>query len=67
MALMKSALIPGVEPGLTVGVRAENGEFHSFAYRGPMFDRELPIEKGVVVERGGFVFADVVPAGESSP
>ena len=24
MALMKSALIPGVEPGLTVGVRAEN-------------------------------------------
>ena len=33
----------------------ERGEFHSFAYRGPMFSHEIPIENGVVVERDGFV------------
>jgi uncharacterized protein (TIGR00290 family) len=37
----------------------ERGEFHSFAYRGPMFSRPIPIESGVVVERDGFVFADL--------
>ncbi len=37
----------------------ERGEFHSFAYRGPMFRNEIPIENGIVVERDGFVFADL--------
>jgi len=37
----------------------ENGEFHTFAYAGPMFSRPIPIETGVVVERDGFVFADL--------
>lgn len=37
----------------------ERGEFHSFAYRGPMFDRPIPITPGIVVERDGFVFADL--------
>ena len=40
----------------------ENGEFHSFAWAGPMFDRTIPVCGGEVVERDGFVFADVVPA-----
>jgi len=40
----------------------ERGEFHSFAYAGPMFARPIPIESGEVVERDGFVFADVLPA-----
>jgi uncharacterized protein (TIGR00290 family) len=40
----------------------ERGEFHSFAYRGPMFQREIPIENGIVVERDGFVFADLLLA-----
>jgi uncharacterized protein (TIGR00290 family) len=40
----------------------ENGEFHSFVYAGPMFSREIPIETGEVVERDGFVFADLLPA-----
>ena len=44
----------------------ERGEFHSFAYAGPMFARPIPIESGEVVERDGFVFADVLPAGGSS-
>ncbi|EAR09176.1 ATPase [Reinekea blandensis] len=38
----------------------ENGEFHSFVYDGPMFRHRIPIEVGEVVERDGFVFADVV-------
>jgi uncharacterized protein (TIGR00290 family) len=38
---------------------AENGEFHTFAYDGPMFRFPLSVEAGTVVERDGFVFADV--------
>ena len=37
----------------------ERGEFHSFAYAGPMFRQPIPIESGIVVERDGFVFADL--------
>jgi len=37
----------------------ERGEFHSFAYAGPMFSKPIPIKSGEVVERDGFVFADV--------
>jgi diphthamide synthase (EF-2-diphthine--ammonia ligase) len=40
----------------------ENGEFHSFAYQGPMFRTPIAIQSGEVVERDGFVFADVLPA-----
>jgi uncharacterized protein (TIGR00290 family) len=38
----------------------ERGEFHTFAYKGPMFAREIPIASGVTVERDGFVFTDLV-------
>jgi len=38
----------------------ENGEFHSFAYAGPMFAAPIPVKPGAVVERDGFVFADLV-------
>jgi uncharacterized protein (TIGR00290 family) len=41
----------------------ERGEFHSFAYDGPMFRNAIPVVAGEVVERDGFVFADLVPAG----
>jgi uncharacterized protein (TIGR00290 family) len=37
----------------------ENGEFHTFVYAGPMFREPIPVEAGEVVERDGFVFADV--------
>ncbi len=40
----------------------ERGEFHTFAFRGPMFSRPLPVAAGEVVERDGFVFADLVEA-----
>jgi uncharacterized protein (TIGR00290 family) len=39
----------------------ENGEFHTFAFDGPMFARPIPVVTGEVVERDGFVFADVLP------
>lgn len=38
----------------------EHGEFHSFAYAGPMFARPIPVESGEVVTRDGFVFADLL-------
>ena len=38
----------------------ENGEFHSVVYAGPMFREPIPIESGEVVERDGFIFADVL-------
>jgi len=37
----------------------ENGEFHSFAFAGPMFRHPIPNQLGEIVERDGFVFADV--------
>jgi len=44
----------------------ERGEFHSFAYDGPMFSHPVPVVNGEVVERDGFVFADLMPAGTPS-
>jgi len=40
----------------------ENGEFHTVVSAGPMFAAPISIEVGEVVERDGFVFADVVAA-----
>lgn len=40
----------------------ERGEFHTFAYEGPMFAAPLAITGGEVVTRGQFVYADVLPA-----
>ena len=45
----------------------ENGEFHSFVYAGPMFRRPLAIRTGDIVDRDGFVFADVVPDSNHLP
>jgi uncharacterized protein (TIGR00290 family) len=38
----------------------ENGEFHSFVYDGPMFRKPVPVQVGEIVERDGFVFADLL-------
>ena len=38
----------------------ERGEFHTFAYDGPMFQKPIAIRSGDVVERDGFVFADLM-------
>jgi len=39
----------------------ENGEFHTFASAGPMFRAEVPVTVGEIVDRDGFVFADLLP------
>ena len=48
-------LPPGIDPC------GENGEFHTVVTAGPMFAAPIAVEVGEVVERDGFVFADVVP------
>lgn len=47
-------LSPSVDPC------GENGEFHTFAYAGPMFREQIPIVAGERVERDGFVYADLM-------
>jgi uncharacterized protein (TIGR00290 family) len=49
------ALPEGVDPC------GENGEFHSFAFDGPMFNRPIEFAIGETVERDGFVFTDLAP------
>jgi uncharacterized protein (TIGR00290 family) len=39
----------------------ERGEFHTCVTAGPMFSRPVPVVPGVIVERDGFVFADLLP------
>ncbi len=50
------ALPEGVDPC------GERGEFHSFAFAGPMFRAPVPVRPGAVVKREGFVFADLLLA-----
>jgi uncharacterized protein (TIGR00290 family) len=39
----------------------ENGEFHTFVSDAPVFTRPIAVRSGEVIERDGFVFADVLP------
>ena len=39
----------------------ERGEFHTFAFDGPMFSKPVDIKVGEIVEREGFVYADLLP------
>ena len=53
-AALLAELPPSVDPC------GERGEFHTFAYAGPMFSGPLAIQGGEIVERDGFVFADLL-------
>jgi uncharacterized protein (TIGR00290 family) len=55
LALLES-LPAGIDPC------GENGEFHTFVRDAPVFDRPIDVQTGEVVERDGFVFADVLEA-----
>jgi uncharacterized protein (TIGR00290 family) len=44
----------------------ENGEFHSFAFGGPMFTNEISVTVGEVIDRDNFVFADLTLTSCSS-
>jgi uncharacterized protein (TIGR00290 family) len=39
----------------------ENGEFHTFVYDAPVFSWPIDVRAGEIVERDGFVFADLLP------
>ena len=53
-AALLSELPPGVDPC------GENGEFHTFAFAGPMFSGEIAVRPGEHVERDGFVYAELL-------
>lgn len=55
-ALLLAELSPIIDPC------GERGEFHTFAYDGPMFSSPVTVFAGEVVERDGFVFADMLPS-----
>ena len=42
----------------------ENGEFHTVVVAGPDFGGPIPVVIGETVERDGFIFTDVIPAGQ---
>lgn len=52
-------LLADLPPG--VDRCGERGEFHTCAVAGPMFMKRISVMPGVVVERDGFVFADLIP------
>jgi uncharacterized protein (TIGR00290 family) len=52
-----AALPDGIDPC------GENGEFHTFVSAGPMFREAVPVRRGDIEDRDGFVFADMVAAG----
>jgi uncharacterized protein (TIGR00290 family) len=54
-----AALPSGVDPC------AERGEFHTCVLAGPMFDGRIDADVGEIVDRGDFVFADLVDAGSN--
>jgi uncharacterized protein (TIGR00290 family) len=51
----------------TIDPCGENGEFHTFAYAGPMFHHPISIESGECVTRDGFLFADLLCPGTAAP
>ena len=57
-AAQLEALPPDVDPC------GEAGEFHTFAFAGPMFSHPVPTTLGEVVARDGFVFADLLPPSQ---
>src|SRR6202163_4628083 len=49
-------LPPGADPC------GENGEFHTFVFDGPIFQKPIPFLIGDKVTRDGFCFCDLLPA-----
>jgi uncharacterized protein (TIGR00290 family) len=54
-----SALLNELPP--TADPCGENGEYHTFCYAGPMFNRPIFVRTGQVVERDGFIYVDILP------
>jgi diphthamide synthase (EF-2-diphthine--ammonia ligase) len=47
---------------VTVDRCGENGEFHTFVTAGPMLTGRVDVQVDGIVERDGFVYADLAPA-----
>jgi diphthamide synthase (EF-2-diphthine--ammonia ligase) len=45
----------------------ERGEFHTFAFAGPIFSRTIRVIPGETVERDNFIYADLLPAPGPQP
>ena len=54
-AALLADLPPSVDPC------GENGEFHTFAYAGPMFRAPIAVEPGEVRNAEGFIYTDLMP------
>lgn len=48
-------LPPAVDPC------GERGEFHTFTFAGPMFSSSISVTRAQIVERDGFVYAELLP------
>jgi uncharacterized protein (TIGR00290 family) len=59
-----AALLAGLPPG--VDPCGERGETHTFVAAGPMLSRRIEVSLGEIVDREGFVYADLV-ASASAP
>jgi len=51
----------------TIDPCGERGEFHSFAFAGPMFRRIVAVLPGETVERDNFIYADLLADLENEP
>ena len=59
--VLDAGLIAGLPPG--VDPCGERGEFHTFVSGGPMLQGQIQVTSGDVVDRDGFVYADLLAAG----
>jgi len=59
-----AALVGGLPA--SVDPCGERGEFHTFVVDGPGFSHPLDVTVGEVVERDGFVFADVLSRADAA-
>ncbi len=63
--VLDSDLLDGLPAG--VDPCGERGEFHTFVSGGPMLRRPIPVTPGEVVQRDGFVYADLLAERDVIP
>jgi uncharacterized protein (TIGR00290 family) len=51
--------------GQDVDPCGENGEFHTLVYDAPVFECPIHVQLGIIVERDGFIFADITNKAET--
>jgi uncharacterized protein (TIGR00290 family) len=59
-AALLADLPPGVDPC------GERGEFHTFAFAGPMFSRTVAVTPAQTIERDNFIYAELLPTPGSA-